>query len=292
MIEALALRRRWMEAAALLDAEVFASDPSGASVPAERAPLVAAILDEAGRFDDARRFVLGHPAFDDATRARDARRREELLRVLGPAATGIVFAGDVRTVAPERRLDAGLVLGAVHRMRARLGVSWELPAEIEVEVHAEVGPRVQTLLGLRWEPRGLLGCAVWRPAGASHILVALGGDGTGVGGFLLHQRIRHEVVHLAVRETSGGRLAPAWLDEGLAMVLTMNLPRRLAGATVELARLPALRASIPVGQQEGPALAAAFGAASALLGRLGTAGVAHGLASGWADDRWEREAAG
>lgn len=310
---ALVLRQRFAAAAELALGLLPALEAAPATLSPAEAALVLNALEEGGRFDEALRWVRQTTCLAPV-RSTAMARISELRRVFGPVASAVEVAGSVHSLtsphlaqlgadrlevpADVGRLDVGLVERGVARMREKLGISWGGVGPIDVELFSDAAAFEARVAAAARIPsqrvRDMLACAVWMGGrDGAHLVAVRAEQAVGLHALEVHQRLRHEYVHLAVRHVSRGRRVPAWLDEGLATALTMNLPDRFEtlGSPPRRAELRAWDRELPKdGIELDRALAGSHAAAAALLERHGALWVARGLFDG-RPARWWAEAA-
>lgn len=289
----------------------------GDALPAEEPWLrsvVLVALQGTGRFDDAILFAQRLPPATPVggeSPAQVVARLVEVKRVLaGSMHTVLNQQGEVVTVLAEglhqegggfsihyrmdgTRVDQKLCLFALERMRRRLRERFGArPGRVEVEIHDDRGrfrasyeAAVQQPL-----PAGVSGLA---SPETRQILVLH--DPLREGTWELVVALSHEYVHLAMRSLAREGRIPRWLDEGLAVSLTQELPRELLELWAR-ARGVGLRLADMEGEFRGTArmqdlaYARAALAAQRILGEPnGDQVLLRGLREGWSTIRWEAE---
>jgi len=277
-------------------------------------PIVLVSLEGSGQFERAIGFAqrLAPAArIGDESPGDVVRRLVEIRRVLaGKMRTVLNQRGEVVTVLGDDlvqddggfqveykmdtvRIDKNRCLFALQRMRRKLIDRFGADAgRVEVEIHAEPArfqARAEAATG-HLVPLGLRGLAV--PA---HNRILALHDPSDVGVWETVVTLSHEYVHLAMRTlTPTGRL-PRWLDEGLAVTLTMDLSTDLL-TLWERASGVGLR----LGDMEddfggsGRAVDLAYARSAVAAQRIldepnGDALLVRGLSEGWDTSRWEAE---
>ena len=161
---------------------------------------------------------------------RKQRLYDKIERALGSGVEGSSLLGDddravyafgriqLSLHLRDSHLDAPAIFRAVRlaERRCRELLAVELPF-IEVEITRDRRELVRHL------PPGSEDAAWWAGHAEGRVIVN-GNDERAPEPQRLLVLIAHEVVHLHVEHAAGGR-APAWLDEGLAVHLTQELPR-------------------------------------------------------------------
>jgi hypothetical protein len=191
------------------------------------------------------------------------------------------------------RIDQKRCLFALQRMRRKIEERFGADAgRVEVEIHADPDrfrASCEAASG-RSVPDGLRGLAL----PARRRIVALH-DPDEVGVWATVVTLSHEYVHLAMRTLARHRWMPRWLDEGLAVTLTMDLSSDLLSLW-ERARGVGLRLSDMEDDFAGTGrvLDLAYARSAVAVQHIldepgGDARLVRGLAEGWSTARWEAE---
>lgn len=276
--------------------------------------VVLSALQGTGRFDDAIRFAQRLPpaaVISGESPAQIVARLAEVKRVLaGTMHTVLNQQGEVVTVLGEglhqvgggfevhyrmdgSRVDQKLCLFALERMRRRMKERFGAdPGRVEVEVHDSAAAFGRSFVAIVQRPptEGVAGLA---SAEARRILVLH--DPVQDGTWELVVALSHEYVHLALRSLAPKGWIPRWLDEGLAVVLTQELPRELLELWAR-AQGVGLRLADMEGEFGGTAAMQDLAYARAALAAQrildepdGDRLLLRGLTEGWPTARWEAE---
>lgn len=272
--------------------------------------VVVTALVRTGRYSDARAFVDRVPAS-----RLDGRRRRALLvdiaergRVFGGLAslrglpegvttvkepggrTTVAGAVRVHLACPGHRVDVVRVRAAIQGIAARLEQRFGArPVPLRVEVHSDPASFSARAAALGGEPQPRSGGLAL--PGVLLVLMDTSPDADPHGLWL---RLRHEYVHAALRALASPAYLPYWLEEGLAIHLTQQLPRAMLAAwgKVLSARCPTPLAHMgerfPGVEGLEEVAYAQSAVAAACLAEMGDAALAAAIAAGHPPEWWCR----